>query len=77
MNPYKNPESRTSAPSAANVPVVRRAMRRRSEGGAIAVEYALLLVGLCVPVMIALAAAGVAFITTYGTLRNAIVHVGP
>jgi Flp pilus assembly pilin Flp len=50
---------------------------RRAQRGAIVVEYALLLVALCVPVMIALAAAGVAFITTYGNLRNAIVHVGP
>ena len=41
------------------------------------VEYALLLVGFGVPVMIGTAAAGVSLIKGYGLMRNDMLHKGP
>jgi Flp pilus assembly pilin Flp len=55
----------------------RRAKWWRASSGAVLVEYAFLLVGVAVPVMAALAAAGVQVVTGYGEVRNAILHVGP
>ncbi len=54
-----------------------RRCRWRRAAGVVMVEYAFLLVGFGVPVMIGTAAAGIHLIKAYGDIRNDILHHGP
>jgi len=69
---------RGKAPSAAErrAAAGRRSLFRRT-AGVVMVEYALLLVGFGVPVMIGTAAAGIQLIKAYGDIRNDILPKGP
>lgn len=57
---------------------LRRARRTRARArGVVMVEYALLLVGFGVPVLLGTASAGIHLIKAYGNIRNDQLHVGP
>ena len=59
-------------------PISKARQRRRNRSlGAVMVEYAFLLVGFGVPVMLATAAGGIQLIKGYGALRYVILHKGP
>jgi hypothetical protein len=51
--------------------------RARHTAGVVMVEYALLLVGFGVPVMLGTAAAGIHLIKAYGDIRNDMLGKGP
>jgi hypothetical protein len=64
--------------SPSTVPNVERARRaKRRSRGVVMVEYALLLVGFGVPVMVGTALAGLQLIKVYGDIRNDQLHIGP
>ncbi len=68
-------DGRKVAVSAERSAVLR--WRSRRARGVVMVEYALLLVGFGVPVMLGTAAAGIHLIKAYGDIRNDQLHVGP
>ncbi len=74
----RQPVSASSVSSPCS-PAARDAARRsRARArGVVMVEYALLLVGFGVPVLLGTAAAGIHLIKAYGNIRNDQLHVGP
>jgi hypothetical protein len=63
--------------SSAKTRAKARQLQRNRSRGAVMVEYAFLLVGFCVPVMAATAAAGVQLVHGYGLIRDNMLHKGP
>jgi hypothetical protein len=70
-------ETMDASSSSASKPASVMKARAKKARGVVMVEYAFLLVGFGVPVMIGTAAAGVSLIKGYGLMRNDMLHKGP